>query len=1023
MNASSYREESLPKKDAWSDADIHLPKWVDLSAQSLLDATPDAMLVVNQGGEIVGANLQAEELFGYVREELIGRSVESLIPPRFRAEHPQHRKNFFDEACVRPMGMGLEFFVLRKDATEVPVEISLGPLANQAGTFVVTAIRNATDRRRSEGLKVLDAVLRETRESEERFRLIADSAPALMWMSGTDRLCTYVNKSWLDFTGRSMDSELGNGWAEGIHLEDLRSREDNFAQAFDHREEFRSEYRLQRHDGEYRWVLDIGVPRFDQDRSFVGYIGMVVDVTERKLAEKELALANQRLSVAMQAGQAGGWEWDIKSGRNLWFGETHALLGTTPEAHPGSVQEFWDRVHPEDCVRLHQALENAKQNHTEFNEEFRVVWPDGTVHWLRSQGRCSYGANAEPERMLGISIDITKGKLAEDALASVSRRLIEAQEQERSRIARDLHDDFGQRLALLTLGLELLQQDAPNLPAEVRRRIGKLGKQASKIATDIQSLSHELHSSKLEYVGVAAAVRGFCQEFGEQQKVEIEFKHHDLPTTLPPDVSLCLFRVLQEALRNSAKHSGVRHFEVRLWGASDEIHLRVRDSGSGFDREAAKQAQGLGLISMEERLRFLNGTLSIESQSQRGTTIHARVPLRSGSNIMRGMSSFTVSPIRDVEGRITEASKIARETSEAKRAQEDLQQAYAEVRQLKEKLQAESDYLQEEVRGIGRYEEIVGGSEALSQVLKKVEQVASTDSVVLITGESGTGKELVARAIHERSKRKDRVMVKVDCAALPATLIESELFGREKGAYTGALTRQIGRFETADGSTLFLDEIGELGVELQAKLLRVVQDGDFERLGSAKTTHASVRLIAATHRDLAERVTNGTFREDLFYRLNVFPIHVPPLRERLEDIPLLVTAFLREFEKKMGKRISRVPSRMMDELSRYPWPGNIRELRNVIERAVIVTTGEKLNLQLPRTLNVVSNRTLKEAECQHIVSALDKTGWRVKGPEGAAAILGMKPSTLYTTMRRLHIPTRHEKGGELVVAERTASVA
>jgi transcriptional regulator with GAF, ATPase, and Fis domain len=335
------------------------------------------------------------------------------------------------------------------------------------------------------------------------------------------------------------------------------------------------------------------------------------------------------------------------------------------------------------------------------------------------------------------------------------------------------------------------------------------------------------------------------------------------------------------------------------------------------------------------------------------------------------------------------------------------------VRELKEKLQAESDYLQDEVRVIGRYEEIVGQSEALKQVLLKVEQVASTDTAVLITGESGTGKELIARAIHDRSRRRDRVLVKVDCAALPASLIESELFGREKGAYTGALTRQMGRFETADGSTLFLDEIGELGVELQAKLLRVVQEGTFERLGSAKTSHVNVRLIAATHRNLAERVKNETFREDLFYRLNVFPIHVPPLRERVEDIPLLVTAFLREFEQKMNKKICRVSSRMMEELKRYPWPGNIRELRNVIERAVIITTGEKLNLQIPKTsnANVVSIRTLKEAEYQQIIAALNKTGWRIKGPEGAAAILGMNPSTLYTTMRRLHIPTRHEKGG------------
>jgi formate hydrogenlyase transcriptional activator len=352
---------------------------------------------------------------------------------------------------------------------------------------------------------------------------------------------------------------------------------------------------------------------------------------------------------------------------------------------------------------------------------------------------------------------------------------------------------------------------------------------------------------------------------------------------------------------------------------------------------------------------------------------------------------------------------IIRDVTQTKRAQEELQKSYAEVKRLEERLLAESVYLREEIKEIGRFHEIVGQSKAIKEVLRKVEQVACTDSIVLITGETGTGKELIARAIHNLSKRKAQVMVKVDCAALPPTLIESELFGREKGAYTGALSKQFGRFDTADGSTIFLDEIGELGVEIQAKLLRVVQDGEFERLGSAKTSHVNVRLIAATHRELAERVKDGTFREDLFYRLNVFPIHVPPLRERLEDIPLLVMAFLREFEKKMGKKIRGVPNRIMDELRCYPWPGNIRELRNVIERAVIVTTGEKLNLELPKSLIAPSTRTLKETEYQHILAILQKTGWRIKGQSGAAIILGVKPSTLYGVMRRLRIPAGPEK--------------
>lgn len=352
---------------------------------------------------------------------------------------------------------------------------------------------------------------------------------------------------------------------------------------------------------------------------------------------------------------------------------------------------------------------------------------------------------------------------------------------------------------------------------------------------------------------------------------------------------------------------------------------------------------------------------------------------------------------------------VSMDITERKHSEEQLQTSYAEIKQLKERLQAESHYLQEEIQVTGRYGEIIGQSKALKKVLHEVEQVASTGSVVLIMGETGTGKELIARAIHRLSPRSDRVMVKVDCAALPATIIESELFGREKGAYTGALTRQIGRFETADGSTLFLDEIGELGVEVQAKLLRLVQDGEFERLGSSKTTHVNLRLIAATHRDLAERVKAGVFREDLFYRLNVFAIRVPALRERPEDIPLLVTAFIREFEKTMGKRIHSVPKRTMEELQRYSWPGNIRELRNVIEHAVIVTRGERLNLELPRQMTVATMCTLKEVECQHILTTLEKTRWRIKGPLGAARLLGMKPSTLYAVMRRLHIPTRHQR--------------
>ena len=332
-----------------------------------------------------------------------------------------------------------------------------------------------------------------------------------------------------------------------------------------------------------------------------------------------------------------------------------------------------------------------------------------------------------------------------------------------------------------------------------------------------------------------------------------------------------------------------------------------------------------------------------------------------------------------------------------------------ELTELRDRLQAESDYLREEIGITGRFDEIIGQSEELQKVFQRIEQVARTDSIVLITGETGTGKELVARAIHNHSHRKGRLMVKVDCASLPPTLVESELFGREKGAYTGALTRQVGRFELANGSTLFLDEIGELPLELQAKLLRVVQDGEFERLGNPRPVKVDVRVVAATHRDLSAKIKQGSFREDLYYRLNVFPIHVPPLRDRADDIAPLIWTFVREFERKMGKKIEHISKATMEKLRSYPWPGNVRELRNAVEQALIVSQGSQLTFQLPEIVPGKSSPTLKEAECQHILSVLERTGWRIKGPGGAAELLDMKPSTLYTTMQRLGVPSKHEK--------------
>jgi formate hydrogenlyase transcriptional activator len=368
---------------------------------------------------------------------------------------------------------------------------------------------------------------------------------------------------------------------------------------------------------------------------------------------------------------------------------------------------------------------------------------------------------------------------------------------------------------------------------------------------------------------------------------------------------------------------------------------------------------------------------------------------------------------RDVAGHTVRTFGVLRDITERRRREEALRQSYAEIERLKDRLQAESDYLKAEIKVVHPHGDVTGQSPSIRKVLQLVEQVAPTDSSVLVRGETGSGKELVAQAIHRLSPRRGHLMVKVNCAALPSGLVESELFGREKGAYTGAMTRQVGRFEVADGSTLFLDEIGELSLELQAKLLRVLETGEFERLGSSRTIKVDVRLIAATNRDLLEEIRKGRFREDLYYRLNVFPIRVPPLRERTEDIPLLVWTFLDELSARMGKKITQVPRKTMEALQRYAWPGNVRELKNVIEHGAIVTTGDTLAVPLLDDAAPIGGAqpTLVESERALILQALASAGWRIKGPKGAASALGLNPSTLYSRMKKLGIQPRGQEDG------------
>jgi formate hydrogenlyase transcriptional activator len=607
----------------------------------------------------------------------------------------------------------------------------------------------------------------------------------------------------------------------------------------------------------------------------------------RRRHERSLQESEERLALAADSAEAGLWTLDYSTGV-FWATErARAIFGYSPD-EVITLERLQASVHPDDWDIVRGAVQRSAGAGEPVNVEYRIVLPgEGGVRWIDSRARPHLDSAGEPERLMGVSIDVTDRKCVDEAFRASEARLAAAADLAGLAF---YEVDFGERTVFVDErfrdvcgiapepqpGLEALEFWIEHLHPDDRQRV--------------LDLRQEMHNGKLE-------------------RLNVEY-------------------------------------------------------------------------------RYLHPT-------------HGEKWLHHVARVTR----------RDATGHTIKTFGVLRDITERRRREEALQQSYAEIERLKDRLQAESDYLKAEIKVVHPNGEVTGQSAAIQKVLRQVEQVAPTDSSVLVRGETGCGKELVAQAIHRLSPRRSHLMVKVNCAALPSGLVESELFGREKGAFTGALTRQVGRFEVADGSTLFLDEIGELSLEVQAKLLRVLETGEFERLGSPKTIKVDVRLIAATHRDLAEDIRKGRFREDLYYRLNVFPIRVPPLRERAEDIPLLVWTFLEELSSRMGKKITQVPRKTMEALQRHSWPGNVRELKNVIEHGAILTTGDTLRVPMldDAAPAGAAQPTLADSERELILRALERTGWRIKGPGGAAAALGLNPSTLYSRMKKLGI--RPPEGG------------
>jgi DNA-binding NtrC family response regulator len=740
--------------------------------------------------------------------------------------------------------------------------------------------------------------------------------------------------------------------------------------------------------------------------------------SELRRSGEALRRSETYLAEAQKLSHTGSFGWDVRSGEVYWSQESYQIFDCEPTVKP-TVELIDQRIHPEDRSTVQQIMERASRDWTAFDFEHRLLMPDGSIKYVRVMGRPSKD-DADNVEVVGAVTDITERKQTEEALRRSESYLAEAQRlthsgswvwQVAGRGASHLSDewyriyefnpedgppDWEKRLQ------RVLPADRTHWQGTIERAVReKAGYEVEfRILLPVGRIKwiHTVGHPVLDASGEVVHFVGSSMDITERKRADEALRRSE--------------SYLAEAQRVS--HTGswavdVRNMENVYW--SPEMY-RIFE----LDRSL-----GLPVYSEVARLRLHPDDTpyhAIVNQAIRNRTdfdTEYRLVFTEGRTKYIHVIGH---PLANVSGEVVEIIGTAMDVTEQHESRTALETAFAAIKTLQDQLYKENIALREEIDKVSMFEEIVGTSPALQAVLTRVAKVAPADTTVLITGETGTGKELIARAIHKRSPRASRAFVSVNCAAMPTSLIAAELFGHEKGAFTGALQRRLGRFELADGGTIFLDEIGELPAETQVTLLHVLQEREFERVGGNRTIQTDVRVIAATNRDLEKAIADGAFRSDLFYRLNVIPIAIPPLRERKQDIPALVAYFIQLYSRKIGKKIETIEKKTMDLLASYAWPGNVRELQNVIERSVIVSdTGvfsvdpSWLSAEPSSALQGVISIARKSAaqEKEAIEKALAATRGRVSGPTGAAALLRIPRQTLESKITSLGINKRKFK--------------
>ena len=886
------------------------------------------------------------------------------------------------------------------------------------------------------------------RESEARYRALVMASAEMVWRANARGKGFFVNPSWQQLTGQNENEMREFGWLQAVHPDDRERTERLWERAMIEKRSYENELRIRTRDGSYRHFSVHAVPILAPDGDVHEWVGANIDITERKQAEQALQ--------DLVAGTAVIGE--------EFFAAYVRHVAAALDVYCATVAEVTD----EHNSRLRTLAVWVGQR-CEKNYEYDVadapcgqVLREGKLFCCRERVQerfpeCRSLGDLNAVSYMGAPLFNSAGQLIGN-LCIIDNKPLKDEWR-----AKSILEIFAARAAA-----EIERKRAEDALRESEERLARAEKSSLVMVTHA-----DLEGRWLKVPPTLCALLGYseeellgsyskdvthpddfeagwrqCQRLirGEIKSFDLEkrYIHRDghivwayLNCSMVTDSKgnpVCFLGYIRDITDRKQAEQALRESEQALRDSEERLRLALKSGRMGvwdWDRRTnlrkwSKEyflVMGLLPFSVEPSYQVWANCVYPEDLPQAEAAVEAAI---AGKKEYRfeyrvvwpdGTIRWVVErgePIFDEDGQCVRVMGVLVDVTERKLAEE-------EIHRLKERLEAENVYLRTEVSGVHRYGELVGRSGGILKVLRQVNQVAETHMTVLVLGETGTGKELVARAVHGQSARRERPLVKVNCSALPGELIESELFGHEKGAFTGATGRQVGRFELADGGTIFLDEVGDLPLKLQAKLLRVLQEGEFERLGSGKTIKVDVRVIAATSRDLLQAVQRGRFRVDLYYRLNVYPIGLPPLRERREDIGLLAEVFLREASRRLGRLFDPISGEVLEALRRYEWPGNIRELQNVIERAAVISTGRLLQLpeewavsfeplsgaeaaEVSRAIDPPAREaTLEELERSHILQVLQQTRWRVEGSKGAAAILGLNPSTLRSRMHKLGI--------------------